>query len=331
MMSKLHVIGLGQRLPAYHFDSSLRGRRIVARRCESARSWLGNAYSTEESFEDLFDTLQPTEAMAEVVERLVHHSDLQGGCVYLVPESGAIGDATVAAVSKRISVTITGGAIETSKPAGNVQVVDALDLAIAEERFPFDSGLAEIDPARPALVTNWHGECITKMARQRIDRMLGPVAIDPTPSGSVLLEESAFPGPLRSLAGLEQIVAVLRSPDGCPWDRQQTIDSVLPLMADELEELQEAVRAGTVAEQADELGDVLLHIALIAQIAREEQRFTMADVLESISGKMVRRHPHVFGNESISDIDELMRMWDRVKAGESLRDHSTCEQGTAGE
>ncbi len=108
----------------------------------------------------------------------------------------------------------------------------------------------------------------------------------------------------------------MRSPDGCPWDREQTVDSLLPQLIEELDEFREACSSGTAAEQAEELGDVLLHIVMIAQIAREAAKYTSSDVLSSISAKMVRRHPHVFGDVQIDTFEELYSMWDQIKSQE---------------
>src|SRR3954463_10155694 len=91
-----------------------------------------------------------------------------------------------------------------------------------------------------------------------------------------------------------EIVAILRAPGGCPWDREQTHESILPQMIEEAYELAEAVRANDTAHFREELGDVLLHVVMQAEIAREAGRFKIDDVLREISEKLIRRHPHVF-------------------------------------
>jgi MazG family protein len=118
---------------------------------------------------------------------------------------------------------------------------------------------------------------------------------------------------------LVALMARLRSPEGCPWDREQTYASLAPMLLEEAYEAFEAVesaREGRPAELRDELGDLLFQIVFYAQVARERGEFTIADVTEAIHAKMVRRHPHVFGDASAEDADEVLRNWEAIKAEE---------------
>lgn len=115
---------------------------------------------------------------------------------------------------------------------------------------------------------------------------------------------------------LVEIVARLRGPDGCPWDRQQTHQSLKPMMIEEAYEVLEAIDEGDDEELMGELGDLLLQVVFHSQLAEEEGRFTMADVLERISSKMVRRHPHVFGEERAATSSEVLRNWEALKEAE---------------
>jgi MazG family protein len=111
----------------------------------------------------------------------------------------------------------------------------------------------------------------------------------------------------------------LRSPEGCPWDREQTYETLAPMLLEEAYEAFEAVeeaRAGRPAELRDELGDLLFQIVFYAQVAAERGEFTIGDVTEAIHSKMVRRHPHVFGDESAKDAAEVLRNWEAIKAAE---------------
>src|ERR1043166_6233010 len=111
----------------------------------------------------------------------------------------------------------------------------------------------------------------------------------------------------------------LRSPNGCPWDREQTYATLAPMMLVEAYEAFEAVeeaRAGRPNELRDELGDLLFQIVFYAQVARERGEFTIDDVTDAIHSKMVRRHPHVFGDVSVRDNEELLRNWEAMKAEE---------------
>jgi MazG family protein len=117
-------------------------------------------------------------------------------------------------------------------------------------------------------------------------------------------------------AGLVEILARLRAPDGCPWDREQTHETLLKHLLEEAVEVVEAVRAGDDANLAEELGDVLLQVVFHAQIAAEAGRFTVDEVIASISQKMVRRHPHVFGTAVAETAEAVHAQWEVIKAAE---------------
>src|SRR4051812_29893872 len=115
------------------------------------------------------------------------------------------------------------------------------------------------------------------------------------------MAESAFRSASGEFDRLCQIVAQLRAPGGCPWDREQTNESILPQLIEEAYELVGAVRANDTENFREELGDLLLHIVMHSEISREAGRFDIADVLKDISDKLVRRHPHVFGDSKAAD------------------------------
>lgn len=113
-----------------------------------------------------------------------------------------------------------------------------------------------------------------------------------------------------------EVIARLRSPDGCPWDRQQTLSSIKPYTLEETYELLEAIDSDDNAAIQEELGDVLLQVILDAQIAKDEGRFELVDVVEQIADKMVRRHPHVFGDDTAETTDDVKRHWNAAKNAE---------------
>ncbi|MDE7188127.1 MAG: MazG family protein [Lachnospiraceae bacterium] len=119
---------------------------------------------------------------------------------------------------------------------------------------------------------------------------------------------------------LLHIIRTLRSEDGCPWDRAQTHESLKPCMMEEAAELLASIRiygqTGDPENMREELGDVLLQVVMHAQIASEEGLFTMADVVDEVSRKMVRRHPHVFGKGSAGTPDEVLTNWEEIKKEE---------------
>jgi len=120
----------------------------------------------------------------------------------------------------------------------------------------------------------------------------------------------------RLFTRLLDIVERLRAPDGCPWDREQTSRTIAPYLVEEAHEVLEAVEADDPGAVCEELGDILLEVALLAQIAREENRFTVAESLRAICDKLVRRHPHVFGEETCTDAQAVKATWARIKAEE---------------
>lgn len=117
-----------------------------------------------------------------------------------------------------------------------------------------------------------------------------------------------------------QIVAKLRAPGGCPWDREQTNESLLPATIEEAYEVAEAARAQNDAHFREELGDLLLLVVMHAEIARESGRFKIDHVLEEISEKLIRRHPHVFGNSDARDSGAVLKQWEAIKREEKKGD-----------
>lgn len=115
---------------------------------------------------------------------------------------------------------------------------------------------------------------------------------------------------------LVEVQARLRAGDGCPWDREQTHESLRTYLIEEAYEVLEALDSGNDAKFAEEMGDLLLQIVFHSQIAREEGRFTVSDVIREIHDKMIRRHPHVFGETRAKDSAEVLRNWEQIKAEE---------------
>ncbi|MDH6075521.1 nucleoside triphosphate pyrophosphohydrolase [Chrysosporum ovalisporum CS-1034] len=122
---------------------------------------------------------------------------------------------------------------------------------------------------------------------------------------------------LAALRELIEVVARLRCPDGgCPWDLAQTPESLIPYVIEEAYEVVDAIRAGSQEAIKEELGDLLLQVVLQAQIAGEFGHFGMEAVARGISQKLIRRHPHVFGNVSVEGVDEVRQNWEAIKAAE---------------
>ncbi len=123
-------------------------------------------------------------------------------------------------------------------------------------------------------------------------------------------------GNLSEFQTLVDIVARLRAPGGCPWDREQTHETLKRTLLEEAHEALEAIDGRDPSILTEELGDLLVQIAFHADIAREAGQFEVGDVVERINRKLIRRHPHVFGSETVADAREVERNWERIKAEE---------------
>ncbi len=134
-----------------------------------------------------------------------------------------------------------------------------------------------------------------------------------------------MPKDLRSFKTLVEIIARLRAPDGCPWDRQQTHQTLRANLLSECYEVLEALDNANSVELCEELGDLLLQIVLHAQIARDSGEFEIADVIEGIATKIIHRHPHVFGSGKAATAEEVMHNWEALKREERPEDASILE------
>lgn len=287
---------------------------------------------------------------AAIVERVCEMGSLPGGVVYAVPGHPWVGEATTPRILERarsseLSVQVIGGLsfVEPSFAAVDVdlmdgaQVVDAMILA--REYFP------RVDPGLPLLVAqvyaNWlaadlkltllnayppeHSVSILTSAGDANQRIVGvPLFALDRSENQFDHRTSVYVPPLEyggSFTDLQEIVAHLRAPEGCPWDREQTLASLRKDLLGECAEVLEAIDAeedGSDAsvQIAEELGDLILSATMMVQIATEEGRFQMADALRGIVTKLIRRHPHVFGDTEVDGVEGVLVNWDAIKAQE---------------
>src|SRR5881398_4236348 len=127
--------------------------------------------------------------------------------------------------------------------------------------------------------------------------------------------------PEDSFSKLREIVTQLRAPGGCPWDREQTNESLLPALIEEAYEVAGAVRAKDDANFREELGDLLLLIVMHAEIAQETGRFKIDSVIGDVTEKLIRRHPHVFGTSDARDSGAVLKQWESIKRAEKTGKH----------
>ena len=134
---------------------------------------------------------------------------------------------------------------------------------------------------------------------------------------------------LEALQELINVVAKLRSPQGCPWDLAQTPESLTPYVIEEAYEVVDAIQTGDKKAISEELGDLLLQVVLQAQIASEAGDFSLQEVAEGISQKLIRRHPHVFGDVTVASMEEVHKNWETIKAaekGETVEEQKLSDQ-----
>ncbi|XJZ27383.1 nucleoside triphosphate pyrophosphohydrolase [Bacillota bacterium Lsc_1132] len=131
---------------------------------------------------------------------------------------------------------------------------------------------------------------------------------------------------LKNFGKLREIIAILRGPEGCPWDKEQTHESLKKYLIEETYEVIDAIDSGDIDHLTEELGDVLLQVLLHAQIGEDEGYFSIEDVIAGISAKMIRRHPHVFGNVQAETADQVVQNWEEIKQSEKgAKAHSLLE------
>ena len=178
---------------------------------------------------------------------------------------------------------------------------------------PFDDE-PSVDLDRAAFVCDPGSPRIVDLARDGADVLgFGPAPDALTAAwGSAVARRAGF-----SAAGLAAIMARLRSSDGCPWDREQTHETLKPHLVEETYEVIDALENGKMTHDLEEeLGDLLLQVAFHAQLAAEDDRFDLGSVADRISTKLLRRHPHVFADTVVSDADQVVSNWEALKAEE---------------
>lgn len=306
------------------------------------------------SFDERFDRASDFGGLAtEIADFLIAESE-QDPLVYAVPGHPLFGDTTVATLLKKadeagvavnIVPTLSVSDMLLSKLAvgagAQLQIIDALDLAASTDHAPFSGGVAPISPLRPALINQIHSPAIASAVQRALSRLypeeteveIIPVAGAAEPpwkrvpvaqldqalaNQAVMLALPAL-DPVQSgrdPAALRQIVARLRAPGGCPWDREQTHQSIKRHLIEEAYEAIDAIDRGNPTEMQEELGDVLLQVYLHAQMAEEAGLFTLEDVYDTLTDKLIRRHPHVFGDVVAETAGKVLENWDQIKRRE---------------
>lgn len=342
---KLTIVGLG---PGHEDDITRRAWRILH---EAKHLYLRTARHPAvaaiqrdyESFDGLYETANNFESLYEtiaghVLQMVQEHEEV----AYAVPGHPLVGEQTVTLLLQKageIPVEIVDG-MSFIEPSLKLLSIDAMaglqihDAAeIAQMHHP------PLNPDQPALI----GQVYSKAVASDVKLTLMNQYPDEHPV--VLLHRAGLPDGIRESLALyeidrsphiahlttlylpplhrassfeyfQDIIAHLRAPDGCPWDKEQTHLSLRPYLMEETYEVLDALDKEDMTALCEELGDLLLQVVLHSQVAIEEGHFTMADILAGISDKIVRRHPHVWGDVEVKTVSDLNRVWETQKQAE---------------
>ncbi|MBA3451184.1 MAG: MazG family protein [Chloroflexia bacterium] len=295
-----------------------------------------------------------------IADRVIEAAAVEQSVVFAVPGHPRFGERTVRLIEERghnlgIPVTVLDSVsfidtlvsvLKIDPVMDGLQIADAEVLAATLDRELFAAGLLGIDPARPLIVAQVYNQDIAsavKIALTRVypdeqqvthvravgvpgknDASVFPLhqldRQDVDHLSSLWIPPLAALDALRSPETLTRIVARLRAPGGCAWDRTQTHTSLRNSVLEEAYEVVDAIDNERSDDLVEELGDLLLLVSMLAQIAEEEGTFRIEDVYEGISRKLIRRHPHVFGDITAETPDAVIATWESVKAQERLAD-----------
>jgi tetrapyrrole methylase family protein / MazG family protein len=310
--------------------------------------------------DDLYDTLDSFEQVyAAIVARVTAAAERDGQAVYAVPGDPLVAEATVAALLANAhaggpDVAVISG-VSYVEPVLRVLGIDPLDgggLQLCDALDP------RADPDRPALFAQIHGRRAASTLKLALLDLYPPAhavtlvsaAGIPDAERSVTLplaeiDRSDLPDHLstlfvpalsetenrRTFAGVRAIAHRLYAPGGCPWDREQTHQSLKKHLIEECYEALQALDDDDPQALCEELGDVLLQILLHSEIADEAGEFGYGDLFEGLASKLIRRHPHVFGDATAASAEEVMANWQRLKTAEKAQRAADSGADTAPE
>ncbi|KGP89906.1 hypothetical protein N780_09725 [Pontibacillus chungwhensis BH030062] len=293
-----------------------------------------HVYEEQEQFGDVYET---------IVEQLIKEAEGRD-IIYVVPGHPMLAEKTVqllliAEKNERVSVSIQGGQsylddLFTSlqiDPIEGFQFIDATGFSrsmvehrqhtvfcqVYDEMIASEvkvSLLEDLPPEFPVYIVDAVGskqERIEQVPLFELDHQ-----VELSNLTSVYVPPVSEDQLAHQFFRVRDVIAALRAPDGCPWDRKQTHESLRPYLIEEAYELIQAIDDQDDEGIIEELGDVLLQVLLHSQIGEDEGFFTIDDVILSLTEKMIRRHPHVFSDRQADDVDQVMRNWDEIKKDE---------------
>ncbi|PAD23330.1 nucleoside triphosphate pyrophosphohydrolase [Niallia circulans] len=361
-MSQIKIIGLGagdiDQLPLGVYRSLIDDNKTVYVRTKDhpVISTLKQEGITFYSFDSIYEKHNQFEAVYEEIVEFLLEKAKEMDIVYAVPGHPLVAEKTVQLLIEKdkegiASIEIAGGQSFLDSifqalridPIEGFQLLDgtALNRASIQLRnhliigqvydtfsasevkltlmdmLPYDYPIKIVTAAGSSL------EKIKEIELHELDREvdlnnLTSIYVPPVQEEKLLYKE---------FSQLRQIIAELRGPNGCPWDKKQTHESLRKYLLEESYELIEAINEGDIDHIIEELGDVLLQVMLHSQIGEDEGYFSIDDVLEGISDKMIRRHPHVFGEEQADSVDDVMKHWQNAKKQEAKTDRESVLEG----
>lgn len=356
MAKKIEIIGLGagdlEQLQVGVYRKLIKGQRLFLRTKEHpvvaelvkegmVYTSFDSVYEKHEQFEDVYQ---------EIAETLLEKAQSES-VTYAVPGHPLVAERTVQILLENgsktgVEIIIGGGqsfidALFTSlkiDPIDGFQLLDGTSLQAGQIQIDqhiiisqvYDAFVAsnvkltlmeQLPDDYEVYIVSAAGsqeESIMKVPLYELDRNLSIDNLRSIYVPPVQEEEILW----RTFPRLRNIIAVLRGPNGCPWDKEQTHESLKKYLIEETYEVIEAINSEDIDHLIEELGDVLLQVMLHAQIGEDDGYFSIEDVIEGLSAKMVRRHPHVFGNAEAANADEVVKNWQEIKKQEKGDEHA---------
>jgi tetrapyrrole methylase family protein/MazG family protein len=363
MVKKIEIVGLGagdlEQLPVGVYKKLLHAPQLFLRTKEhpviSELEKEGLSYT---SFDSVYEKYDQFEAVYEEIARTLLNLAQTEAVIYAVPGHPLVAEQTVQLLleygpKEDVEIIIGGGqsfldALFASlkiDPVEGFQLLDGTALSASQLQIDQHIIISQVydqftasnvkltlmeklpDDYQVYIVTaaGSKQEHIEKLPLYELDRNvsinnLTSVYVPPVTEEEILL---------KNFSKLRAIIAELRGPNGCPWDKEQTHESLKKYLIEETYEVIDAIDSEDIDHLIEELGDVLLQVLLHAQIGEDDGYFSIDDVIEAVSAKMIRRHPHVFGNVIAANSEEVLQNWQEIKKQEKGEAPSTILEGVA--
>ncbi|MDQ0340645.1 tetrapyrrole methylase family protein/MazG family protein [Caldalkalibacillus uzonensis] len=351
-MATIHILGLGAgtkaQLPLGVYETLKQAQPLFVRtKDHPVMAELEREGLTYRSFDEVYERHPHFQVVyEEIVNCLLEEAKRQGTIYYAVPGHPLVAEQTVHMLlnqgsEKGVTVHIGGGQSFLDPLFARLQI-DPNDGCVLLDGTCLT--LSQLNPRLHHIITQVYDRFVASEVKLTLMELYpDDYSITVATAVGVIGQEQLLEIPLYELdrvldinnmtavyvppATDEQVLnrlydqardifRTLRGPDGCPWDKKQTHESLKKYVLEEAQEVCEAIDAGDVDQLKEELGDLLLQVFLHAQIAEEEGLFNMEDVLQSLNEKMIRRHPHVFGDLRLQDAEDVKQQWEKIKAEE---------------